>query len=64
MSKETNKEQVSIKESCVQLAIDSYPDFKDLVGLLTKNGFRLETEVVFKTFPNTGTDYYVVRILT
>lgn len=62
MSKEKDKPQLFTEENCIQFAIDNYLDFKNLVGLLTKNGYTVTSSAVFKKYPENGLDYYIIRI--
>ena len=58
--------EVTVKPSCstklCELKVDNADSLKELVYQLTANGYRVDAAPVYKEFPKTGIDYWMIAI--
>ncbi len=45
-----------------EIKVDRADSLKELTYHLTANGYAVQTAVVWKEFPNTGIDYWMIAI--
>ena len=52
----------SYPDKLCELKVDRKDSLQELVYHLTANGYKVDTAVVWKEFPNTGIDYWTIAI--